>query len=566
MTQSNLPMYNASPRVAEASGIISTSLNTLSKPRIWAILVIGCAVISAGLQTVFPSIYGPGGRVEPWRFLVATVALLPIFAAACRPWRFPAIRPVVVPWLAGALSLVVCWLAGMSWPNSGDEHSYVFLADTLLAGRFVNPPAPDPDLFALSRVFTMNGHTFSQYLPGWPLVLAPFRLLRFEWLANPLLTVGLGAAMLGAMRRLRVAIAVQSVMLLLVMASPFILFNGASLFSGTLSAALAMAVVWLELVDEESPSAWRRALIGLLFGLQMLTRYEVFLLMAVLYAGDRLWRRHAAAFADALPILLGILPAVALFLLFDWKVTGDAWRTPVTLTNPDVTAGEIVKNIRSIIGASFINMLYWTGSLGQFGGLALLALQVPALAVKIRNRSLRFFDLALPATIAGFLLFPHAGGHQFGPRYWLSAWPLGGLTVATGLIRPDGSFDLRGRRMSFDSLVLANLVFTLAILPGLILTTRVYVDARYQVYADAPRVRPAVVLVPRRILQLWPWQSRYIYADPEDFARGDINFTDPVIYGRFDLPDAVARACHLPGGRAVYVWRGPADLVRKDCA
>jgi hypothetical protein len=499
------------------------------------------------------------------QLLIVVAALGATFAASRRPWRFPAVPPIAVPWFAGALSVLICWVTGIYWPNSGDEHSYVFLADTFLAGRFANPAAPDPQLFSMDRVFTVNGQTFSQYLPGWSLVLSPLRFARVESLANPLITVGLGAVMLATMRRLKVAGAVQPVMLLLVMISPFVLFNGASLFSGTLSAALAMAVVWLELVDEENPSVWRKVLIGLLFGLQMLTRFEVFLVTGALYAVDRLWLRRATAFKDAVPMAFGVLPAVAFLMLFDWQITGDPWQTPVTLTNPDLAAGAMLTDPGAMIARAIIHMVYWTGTLGQFGGLALLALQAPALAAKVSARSLRFFDLVAPAMIAFFILFPHDGGHQFGPRYWFPGWPLAALTVATGLVQPNGVFVHRGKRLSFDSLVYANLVLSLAVLPGLPLTTRVYINARRQVYADAPPKEPAVVLVPLRRLQLWPWQQLYVGADPGDFARGDVNYRDSVIYGRFDLPDAVARACRLPGGRTVYVWRGPADLARQEC-
>src|SRR5206468_3625354 len=131
-------------------------------------------------------------------------------------------------------------------------------------------------------------------------------------------------------------------------------------------------------------------------------------------------------------------------------------------------------------------------------GLALLVLQLPALVAKVRSRSLRFFDLALPMTIALFLFFPHDGGHQYGPRYWYSTWPLAALTVASGLLEPDGMFRLGGRRLAFDRLVMANLVFCAAVLPGLIATTRLYIDARREVLADSVPVTPALVLVPPR--------------------------------------------------------------------
>ncbi len=62
----------------------------------------------------------------------------------CLPWRRPAFA------IAAAFfgSLAAGWLGGVSWPNSGDEYSYVFLADTLRAGRLWDVAPPDPQLFA----------------------------------------------------------------------------------------------------------------------------------------------------------------------------------------------------------------------------------------------------------------------------------------------------------------------------------------------------------------------------------------------------------------------------------
>ncbi|HTR13667.1 MAG TPA: hypothetical protein VMI72_10570 [Roseiarcus sp.] len=551
---------------AEKQGISPAVFDSLAKAPFWLGVLMSCALVETALQTYAPSIVG----MTSWSAAIVSLAIAPVavgatFDAASRPWRFPRIAPTAPLWLAGGLCILVGWLAGTFWPNSGDEHSYVFLADTLLGGRLTNRPAPDPKLFALFRVFTMRGQTFSQYLPGWPLVLAPFRFAGVEWLANPLLTGLLGWCLLRAMRCLRVAPAVQPVTLLMVLMSPFALFNGASLFSSTLSATLAAAIVWQQLLDEQQPSAGRKALIGALFGGELLTRPEVFLVLAALYAGDRLWNRCAAAFRDAAPMLLGALPLIAFFFSYNWTVTGNPFETPVSLTNPDVTLEEAIADRWVMAVRAAEHLAYWAGSLGQFGGLALLVLQAPALARKMRRGSLRFFDLAPPAMIAFFLFFPHDGGHQYGPRYWFPAWPLAALTVATGLLEPDGAFRLGRMRFSFDRLTAANLAFCAAVLPGLIVTTRVYIDARREVLADAAPVKPAVVLVPSRQLTLWPWQGVRLDADSLDFARGDVNFSGPVLYGRLDAPDAVARACRLPG-RTVYVWRGPGNLVRSDCS
>lgn len=543
----------------------STMLDTLSRPAVWIVILIVSAIVFTILLTCWPFFsFSRSLPASLAALCVALIALTATFAAARRALRLPGIPAGALPWLAGLVCLPLGWLAGTSWPNSGDEHSYLFLADTLLAGRLTNPPAPDPELFSMLRVFTMHGETFSQYLPGWPMVLAAFRSAGATSLANPALTAALGVCLLGAMRRLRTAVSIQLPILLLVLFSPLTLFNGASLFSGTLSAALTAAIAWQQLVDEEQPAFSRKALIGVLFGLQLLTRVEMFLLIGALYAADRLWRRRWAAFADALPVLLGALPFVLFLLAYDRTITGDPFQTPMTLTNPDLELSAVMTDPWQMFTRSIRHTLYWTAALGEYGGLVLLALQLPALAFEARGGALRFFDLALPATIVLFLFFPYEGGYQYGPRYWFSAWPLAALTIASGYVQSDSSFIFGGRRLDLNMLTAANLLFCIAMLPGLIITTRVDIDARRAVFAAAAPVKPAIILLPSRKLKLWPWQREVVRADSRDFARDDVDYKAPVLYGRLDAPDALARACRLPG-RAVFIWRGPRDLVRQDC-
>lgn len=118
----------------------------------------------------------------------------------------------------------------------------------------------------------------------------------------------------------------------------------------------------------------------------------------------------------------------------------------------------------------------------------------------------------------------------------------------------------------FGGLAAASLLLCAIILPWLIVTARVYTDARREVFADAAPIAPALVLLPSRALHLWPWPRYNIKADSLDFARNDVDFSGPVLYGRLDAPDAIVRACRIPG-REVYTWRalailsGPAALT-----
>jgi hypothetical protein len=84
------------------------------------------------------------------------------------------------------------------------------------------------------------------------------------------------------------------------------------------------------------------------------------------------------------------------------------------------------------------------------------------------------------------------------------------------------------------------------------------------VFDPAPPATPAVELLPNRLIKLWPWQLGEIPATNKDFTRNGSRWDSPILYGRADLPDAVARACRL-GGRRVFEWEGPGRLVPATC-
>ncbi len=367
------------------------------------------------------------------------------------------------------------------------------------------------------------------------------------------------------MRRLTIEPEVQTAALLLVLGSPFVLFNGASLFSHTLCAALACAITWRQLADEQRPSLWRKALIGALFGVLLLARYEAFLILAGLFAADRLWRRRRAAFIDAAPMLAGILPFGIFQLAYDRATTGDVLLTPAAQTNPCVAYDAVFTNLGEMAARAGEHMLFWTALLALFGGFVLAALQGPALVLKLRSRGVRFFDLALPVTILFFLYFPSYGGHQYGPRYWFFAWPLSALTVVTSLVGADGALRLgAGRRVAFAGVAGATLMVSAISMPWLIVTTRAYIEARREVYAGAAPTAPAIVLAPTRALRVWPWPRLSITAENLDFARNNISFDGSLLFGLLDAPDAIARACRLKG-RTVLLWRAPGEFTPAVC-
>jgi hypothetical protein len=527
-------------------------------------VLLAAGVSAAVTETSIPTIVGqPVPSLDAEHLILGLFVVGLALLVASRRWLLPWRRPTFAIVLAFFGCLIAGWLGGVSWPNSGDEYSYVFLADTFRAGRLWNPAPPDRVLFQSFHVLVKDGITFSPYPPGWSALLVPFRMLGAVWLATPLLTVLLGTALSGACRRLALPPSVQKCALALVLLTPFTLFLGGSLFPQTMAGALVACIVWAQLTDEASPHPWRKLLIGALFGALLLTRYDVFAVVALVYAIDRLVIRRFHAVTDGLPVLLGVLPFVACQLLYTAGVTGDPFQLVATWAVPNVFGSPEETPIAARLTQTALTDLFWLGTLAQFGGLPVLLLSAVALAIKIRRRTCRFYDFLLPAAVVFYSFVPFTGDHQYGPRYWFWAWPLAVLTIATGLVDEVGRLHIAGRRVAFEGFATACLMYAAGAFCVLLVTTHAYIAARRAVFVPQPESR-AIVLVPPRVLKMWPWQRLVIDASSLDFTRNDLDYKDRVLYGRADSPDAVSRACRMDG-REVFRWEEPGRLVRTAC-
>src|SRR5579862_4188549 len=143
-------------------------------------------------------------------------------------------------------SLVVCFILERRFPNSGDEHSYLFQARLFASGRLT---AADPlyeraeplnRYLAAFCITDFHGKRFSEYQPGWPMVLALGVAAGAEWLVAPLLGALLVFLMLSyAARRLGPDLVVP--VWTLVALCSFFWFNSASLRAHTLTALCIFA-------------------------------------------------------------------------------------------------------------------------------------------------------------------------------------------------------------------------------------------------------------------------------------------------------------------------------------
>ena len=98
---------------------------------------------------------------------------------------------------AVVLALAVCWFVLDHTCDSADEWAYNFQALVLARFKAFAPVPPCPEAHRNHWVFFYEGRAFSMYLPGWPMVMAPFARIGIPWVTTAL---SFGALVVGVAR------------------------------------------------------------------------------------------------------------------------------------------------------------------------------------------------------------------------------------------------------------------------------------------------------------------------------------------------------------------------------
>jgi hypothetical protein len=461
---------------------------------------------------------------------------------------------VTAPWFVGAVivaaplfSLAVIRLDFHAFANSGDEYAFLFQAETLLHGRLANPPPPDPVLFGQSYLFTALHGWVGQYLPGWPALIAMVEALSLPgWFATPLTSLGLLALLWGALKRECPSPALAAALLAAYAGSGFFILNGATFYSHCAAAAGVVGTVHCLLRWEQGNADRWPILAGACAGLALLCRLDSFLLAAL--AAGAAWIEHKGRVRLLALGLIGFAPMAALFALYNFYITG----SPILL--PTIWAGYLHFGAGGLTGVEdwsgrsriLVQTGWRIGELADTASLLLPALYGVSLFLALRKRDVRFYDLLPLANLILFAIFPDLGGFQIGPRYWFDGFAVMHLTVGRALAVEGVGW----RRFATAACLLLS-AFSLARLPaqidyfGRIAHER---ESVFRLAAQLPQDRLHIVLVQSFKSA---WNERFAKSQVNfamDFARNGTEFEGPVLFGRGDLPDSLARACRLfPG-------------------
>lgn len=340
-----------------------------------------------------------------------------------------------------AASLLFRRLVLEGQPVADDEGTYLFIARTLLQGRLVNPPPPDPDFFRNQFIVLGEHGWYGKYPIGHPLLLAIFEAMRLRDIALPLMAAGsvplcyaLGARWFGAGRALAACA--------LLVFSPHFIWTAGTLLSQTTGGFCLLLGSYGAMRAHETGHVRTAALAGLAFGFGVLVRPlpgVLFAACACVWALS--WMRDAAPGERprALLRVLALCATTALgglaVLCVNYAQTGDPFSSGYHEVHGHmaVMTNRQAELPQSVFGA-LLRENFWL--LGVPGCL------LPALAARPARFSWLFWSPFL-AQLAYRMLYPKTVVGSTGPIYITELVPLFTLAVVDGVQRLRRALPLR---------------------------------------------------------------------------------------------------------------------------
>lgn len=444
---------------------------------------------------------------------------------------------------ATILPAAIIFLAFARFPNSADEAAFLFQATTFLHGHLWNASPADAGLFAQNNVVAHNGIWVSQYLPGWPAILALFQAIHLPWLAAPICGAALLLLLWSALRLECPRPAMVVAILAAYASTGFFLLNASTYFSHCFSAMTVVGSIVCILRAERNSSAWWPIATGACFGAALLCRVD-----SAALAGTAMlaaWIEQGCKRRTFLLGLAGAAPLLALFFIYNTLVTGSP------LVVPTAWSGNISLGAHGLVGTDapegrfrmLVQTAWRTGELADTASLVLPGLYFVSLYLRWRSRSFRFFDIVPLANFVVFLIYPDLGGFQMGPRYWFDGFIVMHITIASVFSRQP----VEWQRFAVACCVLLVPV-SLARLPGQVLFEARVMHERSSIFrlaAALPRDKRSIILVNDFDSAFNDRANRTAPNLAKDFVRNGIRLDRPVLFARGDVPDALARACAL---------------------
>ena len=345
------------------------------------------------------------------------------------------------------VSSLLAWFVLERIPHLHDEVAYAYQAKYLATGKIYLEPPPEPKAFESEFGLLDGNKWYVATTAGWPAVLALGYLAELPWLVNPLLG-GIAILMAHALvKRLYDADVADGVVLLLA-ASPWLLYLSASLMPHALTLALSVAgLLGVVRARNEGSIIWG-GVAGLAIGAMLHVRPLDAVVLGVVcgvwwvsvawtgFAGNGTGSKKLRV-APLVATLVAGVAMTLLFLAYNRAITGDPFYPPINKFTDThyypggnrLGFGKDVGNFgwweldplpghgaRDVLVNTNINLYLLNFELFGWPCGSLVFVFLLAAWRHWRDDALMWGFLA--ALWAGLSLYWFHGGPDFGPRYW----------------------------------------------------------------------------------------------------------------------------------------------------
>lgn len=336
-------------------------------------------------------------------------------------------RKLLVPAIFLVEALFVYFILTQRYPISGDDYSYLYQAKLFASGKlYAEDPIYDPALPFYDCVETFclrddQGHRFSKYPPGWPVLLAVGVKLQVPWLVDPLLGALLVFLMLKYTEQRMGKDLVRGTGFLLMFCF-FLCYYAGSFRAHIATAVFVFAAFLVYDAAERRPQPSKLWLFtaGALLGYSAMIRYVDWVPLAAWIGVSLLWRKRLA---DLTLFGIGFGLLASGNLLYNALLSGDPFCVPAALHRSSESINDRL-------------LISWDGFVATLVRLANLVWIFPPVLLLIvlwrryqPSSKAKMYLALFSMSVAIYFLYPASSGGP-GPRYFLAYFPFLVLAVA----------------------------------------------------------------------------------------------------------------------------------------
>ena len=441
--------------------------------------------------------------------------------------------------------VIVAYLILQSFPNSGDEHSYLYQA-TLYSdfkvydeSELYNEDNPFYNYYFSVNIADYHGKRFSKYPPGWPLLLAPMCMLGIPQLANPIIGFLLVLLILLYIKRFYGETYIISAWLLLTLTSFFFLNNG-SYGSHSSIMLFIFAAYFLYVSSVESKNIRLNIFfVGLLLGFSFLIRWTDFIPLGIWIFYD-LYKRKKLK--NILYLCIGFVIFASVQLLHNYYISGDITMTPLSIYG--------AKGLHDKMFMSFKGIWISIQRLGEL----ILVFPPLILAAFINKKQYSIlktkpYILLLIGIFLVYYFYIASLGYSYGPRYLLSYFPFVLLLV----------INLK-TTLNISSDNVRNIVYKTSLILLILVSISFTIYSYYEIYLRKDLFRSIDTISDEKKIILL--KSGTYKMSPQDLTRNYPNFYDnKTLIFVYNYSPSINELRKLFIGYNIYIYEYPSKIT-----